>query len=177
MKAALNKILKKHFLEYSWHNVTLASGVQPSNTSLHIMLCTQCSYYLPPYSAITIPFTISSIFLLFPWLIHSITWSLYPSCPFTHFFPIPPCPFLLETTNLFSVFISLILPLFIHFFFKIPHMGAAPVVQRFSAACSPGCDPGDRGSSPKSGSLHGACFSLCQCLCFSLSVCLSWINK
>ena len=34
--------------------------------------------------------------------------------------------------------------------------GAAPVAQRFSAACSPGCDPGDLGLSPTSGSLHGA---------------------
>ena len=39
--------------------------------------------------------------------------------------------------------------------------GAALVAQRFSAACSPGCDPGDLGSSPTSGSLHGVCFSLC----------------
>ena len=44
-------------------------------------------------------------------------------------------------------------------------MGAAPVAQRFGAACSLGCDPGDPGSSPTSGSLHGACFSLCLCLC------------
>ena len=28
------------------------------------------------------------------------------------------------------------------------HHGAATVAQRFSAACSPGCDPGDPGSSP-----------------------------
>ena len=54
---------------------------------------------------------------------------------------------------------------------------AARGVQRFSATnFSPGCDPGDLGSSPgdpgsspPSGSLHGACFSLC--------LCLSWINK
>ena len=31
--------------------------------------------------------------------------------------------------------------------------------------------PGVLGSSPTSGSLHGACFSLCLCLC--LSLCLS----
>ena len=36
---------------------------------------------------------------------------------------------------------------------------AALVAQRFSAACSR--DPGDPGSSPTSGFLHGACFSLC----------------
>ena len=47
---------------------------------------------------------------------------------------------------------------------------AAQVAQRFCAAFSPGCDPGDLGLSPVSGSLHGACFSLCLCLCFSLSV-------
>ena len=49
---------------------------------------------------------------------------------------------------------------------------AAPVAQWFSTACSPGCDPGDPGLSPISGSLHGAYFSLCLCLCLSLSVCL-----
>ena len=37
---------------------------------------------------------------------------------------------------------------------------ATPVAQRFSAAYSPGRDPGDPGSSPTSGSLRGACFSL-----------------
>ena len=37
-------------------------------------------------------------------------------------------------------------------------------------AFSPGPDPGVPGSSPTSGSLHGACFSLCLCLCLSLSV-------
>ena len=49
---------------------------------------------------------------------------------------------------------------------------AAPVAQQFSAACSPGYDPGDSGSSPTSGSLHGACFSLC--LCFCLFLCVSY---
>ena len=42
-------------------------------------------------------------------------------------------------------------------------------------AFSPGHDPGDLGSSPTSGSLHGACFSLCLCLCPSIS--LSLMNK
>ena len=41
--------------------------------------------------------------------------------------------------------------------------------KRFSAAFSPGCDPGDPESSPTSGSLHGACFSLSLRLCLSLS--------
>ena len=50
--------------------------------------------------------------------------------------------------------------------------GAAWVTQRFSAAFSPGCDPGVLGSSPASGSLHGACFSLC-CVSASLSLSLS----
>ena len=52
---------------------------------------------------------------------------------------------------------------------------AAQVAQRFSATFSPGPDPGDQGSSPISGSLHGACFSLCLCLCLSFSVTL--MNK
>ena len=49
------------------------------------------------------------------------------------------------------------------------------VAQRFSATFSPGPDPGGLGSSPTSGSLHGACFSLCLCLCRSLalSLCVS----
>ena len=50
---------------------------------------------------------------------------------------------------------------------------AARVAQWFSAAFSPGPDPGDPGSSAKSGSLHGACFSLCLCLCLSLCLCVS----
>lgn len=39
-------------------------------------------------------------------------------------------------------------------------IGAARVAQQFSAAFSPGCGPGDPGSSATSGSLHGnrACF-------------------
>ena len=47
---------------------------------------------------------------------------------------------------------------------------AARVTQRFSAAFSPGRDPGDLGSSPTLGSLRGACFSLCLSLPLSLSV-------
>ena len=37
----------------------------------------------------------------------------------------------------------------------------------------PGRDPGDPGWSLMSGSLHGACFSLCLCLCLSPSMCVS----
>ena len=37
-------------------------------------------------------------------------------------------------------------------------------------AFGPGRDPGVPGSSPTSGSLQGACFSLCLCLCLSLSL-------
>ena len=44
-------------------------------------------------------------------------------------------------------------------------------------AFGPGHDPGVPGSSPTSGSLHRACFSLCLCLCLSLSLSLSWTNK
>ena len=44
-------------------------------------------------------------------------------------------------------------------------------------AFGPGLDPGVRGSSPTSGSLHGACFSLCLCLCLSLYVYHEKINK
>ena len=52
------------------------------------------------------------------------------------------------------------------------HFRAALVAQRFSAICSLGPDPGDTGSSPTSGSLCGACFSLC----LSLSLCV-FMNK
>ena len=41
---------------------------------------------------------------------------------------------------------------------------AALVAQQFGAIFIPGHDPGDPGSSSASGSLHGACFSLCLCL-------------
>ena len=54
---------------------------------------------------------------------------------------------------------------------------AALVAQQFSTTFGPGCDLGDLGSSPMSGSLLGACFSLGLCLCLSLSGCVSWINK
>ena len=55
---------------------------------------------------------------------------------------------------------------------KIQNIGsAARVAQQFSAAFSPGPEPGDLGSSPTSGSLNGASFSLC------LFLCLSRINK
>ena len=43
------------------------------------------------------------------------------------------------------------------------------------SAFSPGRDPGVLGSSPASGSLQGACFSLYLGLC--LSLCLSLMNK
>ena len=62
----------------------------------------------------------------------------------------------------------------------IPHCDQKPpawVAQRVSAAFSPGRDPGDPGSSPTSGSLRRACFSLCLCLCLSLSLSLSLMNK
>ncbi|CAD7688452.1 unnamed protein product [Nyctereutes procyonoides] len=54
---------------------------------------------------------------------------------------------------------------------------AAWVAQQFSAAFGPGPVPGDLGSGPMLGSLHGACFSLCLCLCAPLSLSLSLINK
>ena len=47
---------------------------------------------------------------------------------------------------------------------------AARVAQWFGATFGPGRDPGDLGSSPTSGFLHGACFSLCLCLCLSFRV-------
>ena len=45
---------------------------------------------------------------------------------------------------------------------------AARVAQWFSTAFSPGPDAGDLESSSTSGSLHGACFSLCLCLSVSV---------
>ena len=50
---------------------------------------------------------------------------------------------------------------------------AALVAWCFSTAFSPGCDPGDLGSSPTSVSQHGACFSLCLSLSLFLCVCVS----
>ena len=43
---------------------------------------------------------------------------------------------------------------------KWHEIGVAWVAQQFSTAFGPGPDPGDLGSSPMSGSLHEACFSL-----------------
>ena len=39
-------------------------------------------------------------------------------------------------------------------------------------AFGPRSDPGDLGSSPTPGSLHGACLSFCLCLHLSLFLCL-----
>ena len=47
----------------------------------------------------------------------------------------------------------------------------------WASAFGSGCDPGVLGSSPPSGSLHGACFYLCLCLCLSPCVSHEWINK
>ena len=81
----------------------------------------------------------------------------------------PGCPW--NTHFLHKSFSFLTIIIYVFFLDLIKFCSrAAPVAQRFSAACSLGCDPGDWGSSPTSGSLHGACFSLCLCLCLSLSV-------
>ena len=45
----------------------------------------------------------------------------------------------------------------------------------WASAFGSGRDPGVQGLSPASGSLHGACFSLC--LCLFLFLCVSWLNK
>ena len=45
---------------------------------------------------------------------------------------------------------------------------AAWVTQWFGTTFGPEHDPGDPGSSPASGSLRGAGFSLCLCLCLFL---------
>uniref|UniRef100_A0A8P0PN94 Bax inhibitor 1 n=1 Tax=Canis lupus familiaris TaxID=9615 RepID=A0A8P0PN94_CANLF len=61
---------------------------------------------------------------------------------------------------------------------EIERLRAARVAQRFSATFSPGCDPGDPGSSRTSGSLRGACFSLCLVSAsLSLSLSLSLMKK
>ena len=54
---------------------------------------------------------------------------------------------------------------------KDTEKGAPGWLSNWASAFSSGRDPGVLGSSPTSGSLHGACFSLCLC------VRLSWINK
>ena len=51
------------------------------------------------------------------------------------------------------------------------HLGGSVVEQ--ASTFGPGRDTGVLGSSPISGSLQGACFSLCLCLCLSLSLSLS----
>ena len=74
----------------------------------------------------------------------------------------------------------LVLYLYVFFgtFMSTPEIfWAAWVAQGFSAVFNPGRDPGDPGLSPMSGSLHGACISLCLCLCPSLSLPASLVNK
>uniref|UniRef100_A0A8I3MD40 Uncharacterized protein n=1 Tax=Canis lupus familiaris TaxID=9615 RepID=A0A8I3MD40_CANLF len=44
------------------------------------------------------------------------------------------------------------------------------IINGLAPAFGPGRDPGVPGSSPTSGSRHGAYFSLLLCLCLSLSV-------
>ena len=62
------------------------------------------------------------------------------------------------------------------FFLNVPS-GAALVAQQFSAAFSPGCDPGDRELSPPSGSLDEAYFSLSLCLCLCLCLSISLLSS
>ena len=57
--------------------------------------------------------------------------------------------------------------------FFLGSLGGSAVWRRVS----PGCDPGDLGWSPASGSLRGACFSLCLCFCLSLCFSHEWTNK
>ena len=53
---------------------------------------------------------------------------------------------------------------------KLPILGIPGWLSGLVPAFGPGHDPGVLGSSPASGSLHGACFSVCLCLCLSLSL-------
>ena len=53
---------------------------------------------------------------------------------------------------------------------KVSDLGIPGWRSDLEPAFGPGRDPGDPGSNPTSGSLHGACFSL---LPVSLSVCVS----
>ena len=85
-----------------------------------------------------------------------------PVAPSTH--PSSPPPKSLATTGLFIVF--RILP-----FWRT----CGWLTSWASSAFSPGWDPGVRGSSPTSSSLHGACFSLPMSLSLSLS--FLWMNK
>ena len=56
------------------------------------------------------------------------------------------------------------------------HGGDPWVAKRFGTCLQPSRDPGDPGSSPASGSLHGACFSP-ACVSASVSLCVSLMNK
>ena len=58
-------------------------------------------------------------------------------------------------------------------FLKVAVQGIPGWLGSLAPAFGPGHDPGVPGSSPASGSRHGACFSLLLCLCLSLSLCLS----
>ena len=53
---------------------------------------------------------------------------------------------------------------------KMSLVGIPRWLSSLAPAFGPGRDPGVPGSSPASGSRHGACVSLCLCLCLSLSL-------
>ena len=69
--------------------------------------------------------------------------------------------------------------LFTHLYMSLPwfwgglkavYEGIPGWLSGLAPAFSPRHDPGILGSSPESGSRHGACFSLCLCPCLSLSL-------
>ena len=62
---------------------------------------------------------------------------------------------------------------YIYFLLKLNFVGMPGWLSGWVSDFGSGYDPGVLGSSPTSGSRHGACFSLFLCLCLSLSPSLS----
>ena len=141
----------------------------PSLPSVHSQLSASCScpnLFLPPISQ-----------------------TIMNPCPqnipqSNHFYPAPPRA-IQSKSLLFPVYIIIVAGWLDYFCFqrwsknnhiKVKIMGIPGWLSDSAPAFGLGRDPGVLGSSPVSGSLHGACFSLC-CVSASLSVCLTWINK
>ena len=86
-------------------------------------------------------------------------------------FSIGSAPLYIPTSRARGSHCTMSLPTLIIFHvLKNNHPWAARVAQQFSATFSPGPDPGDPGSIPMSGSLHGACLTLPVSLPLSLCV-------
>lgn len=102
--AGIRTVLGFVVSKWSWHTITLVSG------PVHLIAHHKCSYPASPFITVTILLTMFPVLCLSsPWLMHSMTWSLYPPTPFTPFCPSFHLPSPPATISYFSVCISLLL--------------------------------------------------------------------